>query len=271
MSLLKYRGCNVVRFYSNAQEWLTGDENHVASCNAYMLSNFYYAPVIVKPSSPIVDVLERVCPSFRAWITDEEICFSCNEALWQSLKSREQSVFEIFHGKRGTFGRGTMDPRTNEDLLVEIDNFRFLLPVKEMPLAGKKYKHWAPKRMVGIWFKMIVNTEKLSRHPLLKLAPYNITRDSFITSREFLETDREKEVWCAILKLKFESHPPLLKGLLATGNDYLLEFDARATDATHWGGKLSEMADGSTRLVGANRMGQFMMLVRDELRQKAVK
>lgn len=65
------------------------------------------------------------------------------------------------------------------------------------------------------------------------------------------------EVMLTALRAKFSQHPELCQRLLATGDALLIEHTPRDT---YWG----DGADGR----GLNRLGQLLMQVREELRQR---
>lgn len=264
-----FRAVPVIKFQSGLNEDIL-DSNGNVICNVYEFSNFAFAPLQVKPTDPLVNQLVRVCPQWRDWMMDSDLGFTCTEAIWQSLKSKTRNEFDLFNILGSSIGETTLD--RNPNLFErEVNTFRLFYPNDKdgVAAARKNRNYWAPHRMVGTLFQRLVRSDKINERPLLKEPPYNLTKKSFDMTREFLEPNLERDVWCAILKHKFNSHERLKRGLLATGDAYLLEFDRAAARTkhkvdVHWGGFLKVQDDGSVVLLGKNKMGEYLMRVRHE-------
>lgn len=115
--------------------------------------------------------------------------------------------------------------------------------------AAKKVKYWKAKNQVGILAKMKI--KKVS-----------------VAHKKTLTRDECESVFKRILLEKYKTNKAARDALLATGDDFLLEFDRgadrkfRRGHITRWAGMV---VDG--KVVGHNQQGSLQMWVRLELRR----
>ena len=237
--------------------------------NVYTFSNFYYAPLTIAGDSAVVDAMAAINPNVREWIRGaEKLTFNGTEALWQSLKADKKAVFDLFHGD----GALSLFRASDDIRHVAQEQAAFLPFVKgrDPHLAQKMRQTWAKKTMVGIIPKLAANRNNAQFVKQLMLSPYSIpAKDGLVKEREYVAPAVEALFWTEALLLKFRSHPVLKEALLATGNDYLLEFSrgaARSAEgaalATHWGGMIPANGPRAGQLLGDNAMGTYVMEVR---------
>ncbi len=177
--------------------------------------------------------------------------FASIEAMWQGIsKAKTWKMFKEFTA-RGRFGgldsQGTF--------------FRLLFPMEK---AVKKLDHWRAKRLGGIVCKMTA-TASHAKKLGISVEDFNYEREG-----EFLSPVEEKEIWMALLKIKYTQNNEARNLLLNTHDEegtpfYLLE-TARVfsdDDVPHWGGRFREgqnQEDGYIQ--GENVMGLYLMEMR---------
>jgi len=113
--------------------------------------------------------------------------------------------------------------------------------------VAKKLRYWASKDQVGILAKMRINIQKKQG------------------LKQSMTSTQCKDLFLKLLRQKY-AHPEMQQILLATGNQYLLEFDRSAErrfkkgDITRWGGMVK-----NGRVIGHNQMGVLLMRIRTEI------
>jgi len=185
--------------------------------------------------------MQLVCPGLRSYLTQQEgntAEFITSEAVWQSLKSLNYKTFQRFT-KDGDLGK------------LSISFFQLIHPTNP-DKALKKYNSWSKKLGDGIPAKLAANptyAKKLSLKPGVDIN----------YKREHLAPSIEREIWLTLLRLKYTQNTALYTRLVMTKPKVLIELEPGAKKFAHWGGL---MVNGE--VVGANKMGQYMMVVRDE-------
>jgi predicted NAD-dependent protein-ADP-ribosyltransferase YbiA (DUF1768 family) len=222
---------NHIKFYSNA------------SPPYNVLSNFHKAEFLFTVDDMSEEMKEEF-PDVVEWLEDGKY-FISSEHLWQSLKANNEEIFNKFT-KGGEFS--DMSPEFFQKLATKSDGDDF---------GEKKFIFWNKKNNVGIVPKLVANPTNATK--------LKIKKNDLNYKKEFI--DHEEEIWLDILRQKYSQNPSLLKVLVSTGDNYLLEFDkgaAREDTKVYWGGYIGE--DGI--LNGKNKMGQYMMKIRAELSNK---
>lgn len=211
----------------------------------HMFSNFYNAPLELTTVTPAM-------AKVRPWLAEDlaimggELVFPSSEHLWQALKSRDRVTLEAFT----TTGRfGSLTPAAFLPFVKKTAT-----AVEQQVEATKKCAYWAKKDMVGILAKLAANS-KYARHLGNVVLNY--------ADGEQLSPVLLQEVWLDILRLKFADGTIYCFNLCRTRDDYLLEHDRGAVRGKAlWGGCLDKQKD---KIVGANRMGIYLMHLRREL------
>jgi len=216
-----------------------------ASCKApyHELSNFAQVTVTLSPA------LVEATPSFLAiqpqlliFLDNTERTFPSTEHLWQSLKALDRATFLAFT----TTGRfGTWDP----------DFFLSVVNKKHPEKALVEMKRWQQKNLIGIMAKLAASkhTEKV-----LGLEGHLQYNHEYALSAEV-----EQEVWLAILRLKFLQQAHFKELLVSTGTSVLYHGVA-AHKRMSWGAVLRRNEDGHKVLMGDNKMGKYLSLIREE-------
>lgn len=194
-----------------------------------LLSNFSRARIVLDKET--LEEIKAVIPGFFGRTGD---VFESSEHLWRATQAAD---IESYNRLTADGDLGTLREHTMEMFCSDLSE------------AEKKRKFWLKKDNVGIVAKLVVTKQRKAG---LRL---NL-------EREFMEEERERPVWIAILKAKFLQNPRHRTALMCTGRKYLYEFDRGATQQTHWAGKFDK---GTGAFVGQNAMGRYVQQVRDEL------
>lgn len=216
-----------------------------------LMSNFAHIHIVMAYDE-VPAALMKLCPDFAKWIPRYVgIRFPSSEHLWQALKANNAKTFYDF----------TIDGRWGR-----LSAAAFLAFAPKTQSAGEqqkwalgKYQVWSAKDNVGILAKMASNPDYAEQ---LNYVP----GEDMIYERETPATpELEKEVWLAILRLKFDSHPYGARAkrlLLETGHEYLLEHVRGAVKQPleeHWGGCYDKK---KKQIVGQNNTGRYIMALR---------
>jgi len=173
----------------------------------------------------------------RSCFTFEGVQYSSSEAAFQAQCFQE--------GFRKEFSSESNVGALTEAAFVSLG----VPPAK----AATKLKHWKAKNQVGILSKM--------KSTQMKSSKVNATRQP-------LSRDACEAVFKRILLEKYKADESARSALLATGDDFLLEFDRGASrklrqgHITRWAGMV---VDG--RVVGHNQQGSLQMWARQQLRK----
>jgi predicted NAD-dependent protein-ADP-ribosyltransferase YbiA (DUF1768 family) len=216
----------------------------------YMLSNFFHAPIVFKPSD-VTPELRSVSPDLGQWLPAEGLRFPTSEHLWQSLKSTDKATFLRFTCD-GDLGK--WDPTVFAKSVAYRKD-----PLAAATLALKKLKHWSAKNNLGIQAKLAANPDYAAR--------LGLDNGRMAFERERLAPAIERAVWLTILRLKFSQNEGPRKTLLSTRGKRLVEREIGAIRLLNagkpvpWGGLVAE--DGA--VVGDNAMGKYVQAVRESL------
>jgi predicted NAD-dependent protein-ADP-ribosyltransferase YbiA (DUF1768 family) len=202
----------------------------------YVFSNFYATPVPL--SAPHVTPPMRVlCPTIDKWLGDTTVCFPSSEHQWQALSKATTRTEFLAFAQGGAYTQwGAV--------------FQQVFPALDAADLQRKIKKWKSKNMVGILAKMMGN----------RLRPEQ-DEEKLLTAQQL------KDLWVAILLLKFRATLALGRLLKGTGDMLLYEFDKGARiHGSFWGAVLDPMND---TLIGHNMMGKYMVRVRAALRDSS--
>ncbi len=205
-------------------------------------SNFWRC--LIALNTERADALACVNPDFPQWTarcTQEHgrCVFISTEHAWQALKARDYDTFMRFT-ERG-------------DLSAFSPNFWVRIGLLAID-AARKFQFWSRLGpMVGILAKLATNPKYGAALQLGNL--------HMMYTREHLPANDERAVWMILLRSKFLHGSDLRAQLKATGTSTIIEFDrlASPTHASYWGGRMLP----SGHVIGANTMGQYLMIVRD--------
>jgi len=182
------------------------------------------------------DIMKEEYPNLEEWL-NEGLEFSSSEHLWQALKATDEKTFLKF------IVGGEYDAM-NAKLFERMD---------KKVNGNNKVTYWSKKNNVGIIPKMVSTHSKE-----LGLKNYKV-KDLYLSEKN------QEIIWLDILRQKYVQNQVLKTLLLSTDNKYLLEFDKGAKRSnSYWGGYI----DDENNLYGKNTMGNYLMLLRQELRPK---
>lgn len=190
------------------------------------LSNFSKCEIVLEIESPEFPIFDQLNPNLKKWLPAK---FNSAEHLWKSLQSKDEATFRQFQ-MDGLFGNLTQQ---SMEIIYGAN-------------GKQKYHYWSLNDNVGIVAKLISNPTRYKKLGL-----------NLEIHLERLSPEVERQVWEALLSLKYRQNPNHLAVLKSTENFRLIEFDRNANQKTHWGGKI---VDGD--LVGENVMGQYLEAVR---------
>lgn len=220
----------------------------------YQLSNFFYAPFVLKRSDVTAD-MRTVCPGLAEWVSEEGTHFPTSEHCWQSLKSTNKATFLRFTSE-GDLGK--WDPNIFANSVAWDKD-----PAKRAEKVAAKLKSWQPKNQLGVQAKLAANSDYAKR---LGLDGGKMNFD-----REWLAPPIERSVWLMILKCKFRQNEGPRTVLLNTRGKHLIERSISAIrlrregkSLPHWGGLVDPEQPGLV-IVGDNAMGNYLMATRESL------
>jgi predicted NAD-dependent protein-ADP-ribosyltransferase YbiA (DUF1768 family) len=198
------------------------------------LSPFFMTPITIRPAD-VNSFMENRCPGLSMFISTvpgNSVTFPTAEHLWQAHKAKDRSSFLRFT-TQGDLGSWSLDVFAKT---LAYHRNRATCASE----AKKKLLLWQRKGCLGIQAKVATKPKYAKRLAL-----------DLDWSREFLAPDHEREIWLAILALKFAQNAEARRVLLATGSKILVEFDR--SGARHSGKKV---------LSGDNRMGRYLEEIR---------
>lgn len=204
---------------------------------------FIFTPDRVTPA------MLRHCPFLaQNMMIGRRLQYASIEALWQGLKSKNWATFLEFTAS-GKYG--------GLDSHASILRRLFGKPEE----VERRFKLYCKQHLGGM-------VPKLVGHPKYGKV-LGLESEDFDYSREFLDPAEEREIWIALLQLKFEQNVDarrtLMEGTFDEDNNacYLL---VEQNSHPHWGGRLvtgQNQEDG--HIQGENVMGQYLMEVRASL------